>query len=209
MTVELEKTVEALVWGYVGRGVISARINEKGHLILKMSDGQELDVGQTATPVDSTLSVSGLAADAAETGKVKNIALYASQRAEDAQARADAAYELASTGGDSGTPGADGKSAYEIAVAQGFEGSETEWLVSLKGEKGDKGDTGEQGPQGEQGLQGIQGEKGDQGEPGADGAAGADGYTPVKGVDYYTEADKAEIVELVLEALPDAAEGVY
>lgn len=27
----------------------------------------------------------------------------------------------------------DGKSAYEIAVAHGFKGSETEWLESLKG----------------------------------------------------------------------------
>lgn len=35
----------------------------------------------------------------------------------------------------------------------------------------------------------------------------ADGYTPVKGVDYYTEADKTELVQAVLNALP-AAEGV-
>lgn len=33
-----------------------------------------------------------------------------------------------------------GKSAYEIAVENGFEGTETEWLASLKGAKGDKGD---------------------------------------------------------------------
>ena len=34
-----------------------------------------------------------------------------------------------------------------------------------------------------------------------------DGYTPKKGVDYYTEADKQEMVAAVLAALP-AAEGV-
>lgn len=34
------------------------------------------------------------------------------------------------------TPGAAGKSAYEIAVDAGFEGSESEWLESLKGEPG-------------------------------------------------------------------------
>lgn len=34
-----------------------------------------------------------------------------------------------------------GKSAYEIAVMHGFEGTEEEWLASLKGEKGDKGVT--------------------------------------------------------------------
>lgn len=36
---------------------------------------------------------------------------------------------------------------------------------------------------------------------------GADGYTPVKGTDYFTEADKSEIVNAVLAALP-VAEGV-
>lgn len=33
--------------------------------------------------------------------------------------------------------GADGKSAYEIAVDNGFTGTEQEWLTSLKGDKGD------------------------------------------------------------------------
>lgn len=37
---------------------------------------------------------------------------------------------------------------------------------------------------------------------GASGAAGAAGATPVKGTDYYTEADKAEMVNAVLAALP-------
>ena len=36
-----------------------------------------------------------------------------------------------------------GKSAYEIAVINGFSGTEAEWLESLKGEKGDKGDKGD------------------------------------------------------------------
>ncbi len=38
-----------------------------------------------------------------------------------------------------------GKSAYEIAVLNGFEGTEEEWIVSLKGEKGDKGEDGAAG----------------------------------------------------------------
>ncbi len=33
-----------------------------------------------------------------------------------------------------------GYSAYEVAVQNGFEGSEKEWLESLKGEKGEKGE---------------------------------------------------------------------
>ena len=37
-------------------------------------------------------------------------------------------------------PAQNGLSAYEIAVKNGFEGSESEWLDSLKGENGEKGD---------------------------------------------------------------------
>ena len=75
-----------------------------------------------------------------------------------------------------------GKSAYELAVLNGFKGTEQEWLDSLKGQDG---------------------------ENGVNGANGKDGYTPVKGVDYYTEADKAEMVELVLAALPNGDEVYY
>lgn len=39
-----------------------------------------------------------------------------------------------------GVDGKDGASAYEIAVAHGFEGTEEEWLASLKGDKGDTGE---------------------------------------------------------------------
>ena len=76
-----------------------------------------------------------------------------------------------------------------------------------QGPKGDKGDTGEQGPQGiqgevgPQGPQGIQGPQGEQGEQGETGQVGADGYTPLKGTDYFTEEDKTELVNAVLAAL--------
>lgn len=48
----------------------------------------------------------------------------------------------APTGDGSGADGADGKSAYQIAVDNGFVGTESEWLLSLKGEKGDPGTGG-------------------------------------------------------------------
>ena len=38
---------------------------------------------------------------------------------------------------------------------------------------------------------------GKDGKDGKDGAPGADGYTPVKGVDYFTEEDKQEVVDAV------------
>lgn len=49
----------------------------------------------------------------------------------------------------------------------------------------------------------VVGAKGDKGDP------GSNGYTPVKGKDYYTEADKAEMVQLVLAAIPDGDEVAY
>lgn len=60
------------------------------------------------------------------------------------------------------------------------------------------------GDRGEQGIQGIQGPKGD---TGSKGDKGDTGYAPVRGVDYWTQADQTAIVDAVLEALP-AAEGV-
>lgn len=45
-----------------------------------------------------------------------------------------------------GPIGPTGKSAYEVAVANGYQGSEAQWLVSLKGLKGDTGNTGPVGP---------------------------------------------------------------
>lgn len=66
-------------------------------------------------------------------------------------------------GSGDGVPGPAGLSAYEIAVQNGFEGTEQEWLESLVG------------PEGPEGPQGIQGEPGEQGPAGADGADGADG----------------------------------
>lgn len=48
-----------------------------------------------------------------------------------------------------------GLSAYQIAVKNGYSGTEEEWLESLKGDPGEKGDTGEKGEKGEQGEPGT------------------------------------------------------
>lgn len=50
---------------------------------------------------------------------------------------------------------------------------------------------------------GLKGDKGDKGDP------GTDGKTPVKGTDYWTAADKAEIVNDTLAALPTWTGGSY
>jgi hypothetical protein len=70
-----------------------------------------------------------------------------------------------------GVIGADGKSAYELAVENGFIGTVEEWLLSLEGP------AGPQGPQGIQGEPGIDGTNGLDGAPGADGVDGTDGLS--------------------------------
>ena len=50
-----------------------------------------------------------------------------------------------SASGKTGRSGDDGKSAYEIAVENGFEGDEEAWLESLKGQDGENGENGEDG----------------------------------------------------------------
>ena len=164
--------------------------------------------------------------------------------------------------------GEDGKSAYQIALDNGFEGTEDEWLESLKGEtgavgpqgpQGEKGDSsvyvgteepsddnvsiwinpegvpsessdgfsptievtqienghtitvtdvnGEKtfnvlnGEKGDPGATGPQGEKGDTGATGPQGPQGEKGDKPVKGVDYFTEADKAAMVDEIASSL--------
>lgn len=105
--------------------------------------------------------------------------------------------------GANGEKGTDGKSAYQIAVEQGYQGSESDWLSSLKGEKGDKGNTGAKGNPGQDGAEGksayaiavehgyegsesdwllsLKGEKGDAGERGEKGDTGLQGERGEKG----------------------------
>ena len=88
---------------------------------------------------------------------------------------------IAITAGMNGKDGKDGKSAYQIAVENGFEGSETEWLASLKGADGRNG------------IDGKDGTNGTNGKDGKDGTNGTNGKTPIKGVDYFTQAEIQQI----------------
>ena len=74
--------------------------------------------------------------------------------------------------------GADGKSAFEIAVENGFIGTEAEWLESLKGKDGTDG------------------------QPGKDGVDGKDGVTPDMS-DYPNKAD-FEALQQKLQSLQDS-----
>ena len=79
------------------------------------------------------------------------------------------------TNGTNGIDGIDGKSAYEIAIENGFIGTEAEWIASLKGADGKDG---------KDGINGVDGTNGIDGE---------NGYTPIKGTDYLTPADIASL----------------
>lgn len=80
-----------------------------------------------------------------------------------------------------GPPGPQGLSAYDIAVAQGFVGTETEWIISLEGANGPAGPAGSPGIQGPQGAQGPAGPSGSTGPVGPVGPAGADGAVGPQG----------------------------
>jgi hypothetical protein len=71
--------------------------------------------------------------------------------------------------GPQGIAGNNGLSAYEVWVAAGNTGTETEFLSGLVGPQGPTGNAGPTGPQGADGLQGTQGPVGPQGATGDDG----------------------------------------
>ena len=96
--------------------------------------------------------------------------------------------------GTNGTNGTNGSSAYQLAVANGFVGTEAQWLSSLVGAQGPAGATGPQGPAGINGssayqlavangfvgteaqwLSSIVGPQGPAGATGSQGPAGANG----------------------------------
>ena len=102
--------------------------------------------------------------------------------------------------GANGEKGTDGKSAYQIAVEQGYQGSESDWLSSLKGDKGNTGAKGNPGQDGADGksayaiavehgyedseekwLLSLKGEKGDTGERGEKGDTGLQGERGERG----------------------------
>ena len=74
-----------------------------------------------------------------------------------------------------GANGKDGRSAYEIAIENGFVGTVAEWLESLKGRDGIDG---KDGLPGKDGKDGLPGKDGTNGKDGRDGIDGKDGVSP-------------------------------
>ena len=78
-------------------------------------------------------------------------------------------------------------------------------LQGPEGPAGPQGIQGETGPAGPQGVQGETGPAGPTGPQGETGPAGPAGYTPVRGTDYWTEADQEAIVNAVLGNFTDVS----
>ncbi|MEE1397633.1 hypothetical protein [Ruminococcus sp.] len=103
-----------------------------------------------------------------------------------------------------GANGKDGRSAYEIAIENGFVGTVAEWLESLKGRDGKDGLSGKNGKDGEDGLPGKDGTNGKDGLPGKDGRDGKDGVSPDLTNYPDTDAVKALIQDSVQPLLEKA-----
>ena len=124
---------------------------------------------------------------------------------------------------------AQAKNAYQIAVDNGFVGTESEWLESLKGADGKDGIDGKNGKDGADGrgitnteinangelvltdsdgstvnVGAVVGAKGDKGDTGEPGTAGADGQDYV-----LTDTDKTEIANIAIGNITDGDEVKY
>lgn len=99
-----------------------------------------------------------------------------------------------------GQKGDAGLTAYAVAVADGFNGTVTQWLASLEGDKGDQGDIGDTGKSAYQvavdaGFPGSEAAwllslKGDKGDQGDEGEVGASAYATAVLLGF--EGDEAE-----------------
>jgi hypothetical protein len=168
--VELGVVDDAVAWRYVG--------DESWWAIVPLSDltGPEGPAGADGAPGadgrEVVLRVSGGYVQWQHTGDSEWTNLIA----------------VADLKGPQGDPGDPGASAYDLAVADGFEGTIEQWLASLHGAPGEPGEAGEPGAPGksayelavEEGFEGtleewlasVQGEPGPKGDPGVGVPAG-------------------------------------
>ena len=106
--------------------------------------------------------------------------------------------------------GKDGKSACEIAVEHGYQGTEEQWLESLKGQQGPIGNTGPQGEPGIPGKDGTQGPPGPAGADGARGEQGPQGPAGANGNDWVpTEQELDDIAQRAVSLIPTTQGVLY
>ena len=109
----------------------------KRYILTHRNDSGVVDTVHFQTDSDSVLRPDDSTVEAALSALKTDV--------QKAQQTADTA---AGTAGIPGKDGENGKDAYEVAVDNGFTGTRTEWLLSLKGDKGDPGEAGATGATG-------------------------------------------------------------
>lgn len=215
MRVEIPNTVTVTIGGLISRGVKAAEVTDAGRLVFTLTDGSVMDLGAVMGP-QGPKGETGARGEKGETGAQGP---KGDTGAQGPKGETGARGEKGETGpqgpagptgpkGDTGTGftvkgyygsvsalqasvenpevgdayGVGAAAPYDIYI---YDGVTNAWVNNgpLQGAKGDKGDPGEQGPKGETGSTGPQGPQGPAGE------------TPVKGTDYFTQADKQEIAE--------------
>jgi hypothetical protein len=128
--------------------------------------------------------------------KSGTIVIYHGKDGEDGKDGNDGQDGVDGKPGADGNDGADGKDGHTpvISVRKDTDGVyywtlDGEWLLDADGNKIPT--------TGKDGADGVDGKPGADGSDGADGQPGADGYTPQRGTDYWTAADKLEIFKAI------------
>lgn len=218
MRVEIPNTITATIGGLISRGVKAVEVTDGGRLVFTLTDGSTVDVGSVVGPQGEKGST-GAQGPKGDTGAQGPKGETGAQGPKGETGAQGPKGETGAQGekGDTGAQGPKGETgagflvrgyyasasaleasvqepmagdAYGVGVSEPydiyiFDGVTESWVNNgpLQGAKGDKGDPGEQGPKGETGSTGPQGPQGPAGK------------TPVKGTDYFTQADKQEIAE--------------
>lgn len=197
MKIEIPESVMVTIHGLISRGIQAVEVSDAGHLIFTLTDGEKIDLGDIRGPA-------GPRGEAGPQGP----------------AGRDGADGKDGETGPRGQPGPKGDS-FQTVVEDDGNGNITIRALTTEG----TGTSGQNGytftpsvsPDGiiswtnDGGL--VNPEpvniKGPAGANGQQGPAGTNGKTPVKGTDYFTQADKEELVQAVLAAMPDGDTEAY
>jgi hypothetical protein len=143
------------------------------------ANNAEIEVVPSDTlALTATLLVWDIQAQNLSTGEVRTVALGGLKLVRDVTRKTTSSVEIHTT--QPGAPMA-GKSAYDVAVENGFVGSEIEWIASLIGPVGPAGTQGEPGIAGPAGPPGVPGQPGIAGAPGPPGSIGPAGPAGIQG----------------------------
>lgn len=129
--------------GLQGVGVASAAINANDELVLTLTDSSTTNAGVVR-------GAQGLKGDKGDPFTYADftpaqLAALKGEKGDKGDAFTYADFTPAQLAELKGETGANGKSAYQVAVDNGYTGTQEQWLASLVGAKGDTGQTGETG----------------------------------------------------------------